>query len=801
MPIPLKEKVKNYDNLLTGKLINFVENPDSLGYADGRWYSPKYDRRYKSGAFDPANFGIGIDRNSNEYVDNGELMFHKDSKGREYLTETEERNVRNHSIANAEKSYAKRLSHAQETLHSNNIPSEIKKAITISAIYNLGQGYVANNLFEDNVLMDAFLNGSDLEYSNQVNRYYEKKRKGDRGIKTNRFIEQLQQEPVTTPNTIQGGGIRAEGGSLNSPKLWDDLSMTERAEMMRVAVNNGITDLPTIRQKYNEFAEGGPKRDYNTWKKLIHDYKGLDVDNDNTYDYLSYYNNHTDEAWDMLNNAPDAHFYDTYKTAYHPTFSDESVYSGRYDLLHNPRGVVGGRWLENPNRFIPSPSKRNIDSIRETADYISVAEPNGLQIRDEQGRWPIINGTVFGGVLPQVDVSPNLYPDGGPLVVDDVPDDYTYYVGSLPAVTVSAHALPAYQDQFTGQWYGIGPGGRKINKPANFDPSGARVYTSPEAFERARLNRAYADDLNHYGEFGDMVRGLATDLVMAPAGDVVAEPLGLLGNRIIKSVPKINRNPFENNIWFSEQVRKLNPIDNWINDGLEAAYRYKTSPQYQSLVDAAQREAQSLGFGNIAKDNFKPVVDRPKVIFELRDKGSVAGYRPKSNTLSMDFTQSFPEETPFHEGIHWQRVGTLTDEPTIEPVTKAYQRGDFQEANNLLKDFYKTEDEREALEKYYKYKIDNVLQENARDYIRELGELPAHGIETGRAIGIKPFSPLPQNPNELTGIIDDAIQYNSILSDVKNSSIKDRENFWKILTGNYIPASLPVIFNLPQRKK
>ena len=32
MPIPLKEKVKNYDNSLAGRLINFVENPDSIGY-------------------------------------------------------------------------------------------------------------------------------------------------------------------------------------------------------------------------------------------------------------------------------------------------------------------------------------------------------------------------------------------------------------------------------------------------------------------------------------------------------------------------------------------------------------------------------------------------------------------------------------------------------------------------------------------------------------------------------------------------------------------------------------------------
>jgi len=169
---------------------------------------------------------------------------------------------------------------------------------------------------------------------------------------------------------------------------------------------------------------GTPISGYKEWKNRIKQYKGLDVDNDNTYDYLSYYNNHTDEAWDMLNNSPYAHFYDTYKTAHHPTFSNESIYSGRYDLLHNSKGVVGGRWLENPNRFIPSHSKRDINSIRETADYISVAEPNGLQIRDEQGRWPIIDGAVFGGVLPQVNVVPEY--DGGKTPKVNSPEGQQY---------------------------------------------------------------------------------------------------------------------------------------------------------------------------------------------------------------------------------------------------------------------------------------------------------------------------------------------------------------------------------------
>jgi hypothetical protein len=41
---------------------------------------------------------------------------------------------------------------------------------------------------------------------------------------------------------------------------WNNLSMQEKAAMIRVAVKNGLTDLKTIREKYNEFAGGGSKR-------------------------------------------------------------------------------------------------------------------------------------------------------------------------------------------------------------------------------------------------------------------------------------------------------------------------------------------------------------------------------------------------------------------------------------------------------------------------------------------------------------------------------------------------------------
>jgi len=75
-----------------------------------------------------------------------------------------------------------------------------------------------------------------------------------------------------------------------APKTaWDNLSMLEKSEMMKVAVRNGITDLKTIREKYNEFAEGGDTKwtmedeaKYMEWRQSLPD--NLRLTNDSDYD-------------------------------------------------------------------------------------------------------------------------------------------------------------------------------------------------------------------------------------------------------------------------------------------------------------------------------------------------------------------------------------------------------------------------------------------------------------------------------------------------------------------------------------
>lgn len=141
---------------------------------------------------------------------------------------------------------------------------------------------------------------------------------------------------------------------------WNNLSMREKAEMMKVAVRNGIKTLPEIRQAYNEFAEGGDvkqddyysimekvaKENYKNWGFDTPDEALVHALNDNTYNYKGYY-----KKYPQSQANADTHWTDEFKTVYHPTFSTESIYSGKKSE-YNPLGLPGGTWIGET--FIPS---------------------------------------------------------------------------------------------------------------------------------------------------------------------------------------------------------------------------------------------------------------------------------------------------------------------------------------------------------------------------------------------------------------------------------------------------------------
>lgn len=158
--------------------------------------------------------------------------------------------------------------------------------------------------------------------------------------------------------------------------MWDKLSIKDKAEIIKMSVANGIRDLNTIRDTYNNiYAEGGhigisdqqyydimervAKENNPIWNKqrikegvqpLSEDEEYLRILNDNSYDYRGYYNKYPDSRANA-----DTHWTDEFKTVYHPTFSKYSSYSEKRDPNYNPQSLKGGNWLFGTLLFIPQP--------------------------------------------------------------------------------------------------------------------------------------------------------------------------------------------------------------------------------------------------------------------------------------------------------------------------------------------------------------------------------------------------------------------------------------------------------------
>lgn len=188
--------------------------------------------------------------------------------------------------------------------------------------------------------------------------------------------------------------------------MWEDLSFKDRSKLIELGASKGILDLSTIKHLYNINADGG----YLKWKKEIAKHKGINIDNDKSYNYQAFFEEDPQRAWDMLKKDSEAHFTDKYKTVWHPTFSDESVYSG-HKSKYNPQGLVGGHW--EGNTFKMSDSLYNSPvSMDERQQYLINNESNGVSLLESDGTLPVYDGIPWGGVLPEVTVTPQ-YSDGG----------------------------------------------------------------------------------------------------------------------------------------------------------------------------------------------------------------------------------------------------------------------------------------------------------------------------------------------------------------------------------------------------
>lgn len=103
---------------------------------------------------------------------------------------------------------------------------------------------------------------------------------------------------------------------------------------------------PLSNEQYIKIMEDVANANYERWGYPNQDAALLYVLNANDYDYRGYYNKYPPNSANSL-----THWSDEFKTAYHPSFSDESKYSG-HKSKYNPDGIVGGHWYNE--MFVPS---------------------------------------------------------------------------------------------------------------------------------------------------------------------------------------------------------------------------------------------------------------------------------------------------------------------------------------------------------------------------------------------------------------------------------------------------------------
>lgn len=257
-PIISPDYTPNYDNTEVGKLINYSENPDSIGFnrVNRRWYAPK-----KKG-FDKDNFGMGVDKYTGGNISD---KIKKDSEGKEYITEEDERDLRFKRIKSANQSAKRRIDFIRKYYNDEGDVTETKEALVTNLIYNRGSGRTAREYFnpEDEKyvpMQRAILRGTDDEVREEINKIYREAGLANRDSLVNDFYKRRNKKRM-------GGLSRSKDyGSKSKPypnvdkkdfagknRSYPIPTKSDAIDALRLAGLHGRDDIKT--KVYNKYPE------------------------------------------------------------------------------------------------------------------------------------------------------------------------------------------------------------------------------------------------------------------------------------------------------------------------------------------------------------------------------------------------------------------------------------------------------------------------------------------------------------------------------------------------------------------
>lgn len=257
-PIISPDYTPYYDTTEVGKLINHSENPDSIGFDKDtrRWYAPK------GKGLDKDNFGMGVDRYTGSNIND---KIKKDSKGREYITEEDERDLRFKRIKSANQSAKRRIDFIRKYYNDEGNVTETKEALITNLIYNRGSGRTAREYFnpEDEKyvpMQKAILEGTDDEVREEINKIYREAGLANRDSLVNNFYKKRNKKRM-------GGLSRSKDyGSKSKPypkvdkkdfagknRSYPIPTKADAVDALRLAVLHGRNDIKAkVYDKYPE---------------------------------------------------------------------------------------------------------------------------------------------------------------------------------------------------------------------------------------------------------------------------------------------------------------------------------------------------------------------------------------------------------------------------------------------------------------------------------------------------------------------------------------------------------------------
>lgn len=257
-PIISPDYTPYYDTTEVGKLINYSENPDSIGFdkVTRRWYTPK------GKGLDEDNFGMGVDRYTGGNIND---KIKKDSKGREYITEEDERDLRFKRIKSANQSAKRRIDFIRKYYNDEGNVTETKEALVTNLIYNRGSGKTARVYFnpEDEKyvpMQRAILRGTDDEVREEINKIYREAGLANRDSLVNDFYKRRNKKRM-------GGLSRSKDyGSKSKPypnvdkkdfagknRSYPIPTKSDAVDALRLAGLHGRDDIKT--KVYNKYPE------------------------------------------------------------------------------------------------------------------------------------------------------------------------------------------------------------------------------------------------------------------------------------------------------------------------------------------------------------------------------------------------------------------------------------------------------------------------------------------------------------------------------------------------------------------